>query len=227
MDLMMKMMKHMPSIKSYERNDKHSRQGIYGQFAKVRRQMILSYRLIVSMREIISDANIMSQLNHILSFLSDDFHSDQNKVSISRNSSHKSHRMAVNPRYRTEPVPYSLRQYANEDFLRNQKQKKMIEFSCLKLSFIITFSTAIGFGIAALIFYITVSSCSTDTSNIPTTLEMTVSPTIHLGHDFSLETKPLTSQEPTTIAQKSDQLQNELSFQMISNLDHFSLIESQ
>ena len=158
----------------------------------------------------------MLQLNHILSFLSDDFNSDQNKASISRNSSHKSHRMAVNPRYRTEPVPYSLRQYANEDFLRNQKQKKMIEFSCLKLSFIITLSTAVGFGTAALIFYITVSSCSIDPSKIPNTLEMTVSPTLHLGYDFSWETEPLTTQEPTTMAHKSEQLQNKLSFQMIS-----------
>ena len=118
-------------------------------------------------------------------------------------------------------------QYANEDFLRNQKQKKMIEYSCLKLSFIITLSTAVGFGTAALIFYITVSSCSINTLNIPKTLEMTVSPTLHLGYDFSWETEPLTTQEPTTIAQKSEQLQNELSFHMISNLDHFSLIESQ
>ena len=124
-------------------------------------------------------------------------------------------------------------QYANEDFLRNQKQKKMIEYSCLKLSFIITLSTAVGFGTAALIFYITVSSCSINAKlNIPKTLEMTVSPTLHSGYDFSLETQPLsqeplTTQEPTTIAQKSEQLQNELSFQMISNLDHFSLIESQ
>ena len=46
MDLMMKMMKHMPSIKSYERNDKHSRQEIYGRFAKVRKQVILSNLLI-------------------------------------------------------------------------------------------------------------------------------------------------------------------------------------
>ena len=185
--------------------------------------MILSDLLIVSMCEIISNANIISQLNHTLSFLSDDFQSDTNRASISGNSCHKSHRMAVNPRYRTEPVPYSLRQYANEVFLRNQKQKKMIEFSCLKLSFIITLSTAVGFGTAALIFYITVSSCSFDTSKISNTLGMTVSPTLHPGYDFSLETQPLTSQEPTTMAQKSDQLQNKLSFQMVSNLDRFSL----
>ena len=114
-------------------------------------------------------------------------------------------------------------QYANENFLRNQEQKKMIEFSCLKLSFIITLSTAVGFGTAALIFYITVSSCSIDTSNLPNTLGMTLSPTFHPGYDFLLETQPLTTQEPTTIAHKSEQLQNKLSFQMVAKQDHFSL----
>jgi len=124
--------------------------------------------------------------------------------------------MTGNPRYRAEPVPYALRQYANEDFLRNQKQKKMIEFSCLELSFIITLSTAIGFGTAALIFYITVSPCSINTPKISNTLGMTVS-TLRPGYDLSLETRPLTTQAPTTMAHKSAQLQNKLSFQMVSN----------
>ena len=142
----------------------------------------------------------------------DDFDSHQNETSTCENDCHKSHRMVVNPRYHTQPVPYSINQYANEDFLRNRKRKKMIEFSCLKLSFIITLSTAIGFGIAALIFYITVSSCSIDTSINPVTLEMTASPTFQPGYDFSWEAEPLTTQETTTRAHNPEQLQNELSF---------------
>ena len=134
--------------------------------------------------------------------------------------------MVVNPRYHTQPVPYSMNQYANEDFLRNRKPKKMIEFSCLKLSFIIILSTAIGFGTAALIFYITVSSCSINTSSIPNTLETTESSTLQPGYNFSWGTQVTqlsTSQEPTTMAQKSEQLPNKLSFQRVFDLGHFSL----
>ena len=152
-------------------------------------------------------------------FFFDDFDSHQNETSTCKNDCHKSHRMVVNPRYHTQPVPYSMNQYANEDFLRNRKPKKMIEFSCLKLSFIIILSTAIGFGTAALIFYITVSSCSINTSSIPNTLETTESSTLQPGYNFSWGTQVTqlsTSQEPTTMAQKSEQLHTKLSFQRAS-----------
>ena len=145
----------------------------------------------------------------------DDFDSDQNKTSTSKHDCHKSHRMVVNPQYQTQPVPYSMSQYANEDFLRNRKPKKMIEFSCLKLSFIIILSTAIGFGTAALIFYLTVSSCSIDTSSISNDRDTVLSSTFQPGYDFSWETQPFTTQEPTTIAHKSEPLQNTLSFQRV------------
>ena len=109
-----------------------------------------------------------------------------------------------------------MNQYANEDFLRNRKPKKMIEFSCLKLSFIIILSTAIGFGTAALIFYITVSSCSINTSIIPNTLETTESSTLQPGYNFSWGTQPLTTQATTTMAHKSEQNRTKLSFQKAS-----------
>ena len=119
-----------------------------------------------------------------------------------------------------------MSQYANEDFLRNQQQNKTIEFSCLKLSFIITLSTAIGFGTAALIFYITVSSCANDISTIPNALEMTLSSTLGPEYDFSWTTEWLTqstshgqaliTQETTTKASQSDQLKNKLSFQGVT-----------
>ena len=183
-------------------------QGNYRRFAQIRQKVILSDPLIL--------ASIIICAKCFITFF-DDFKSDQNETSTCKNDCHKSHRMVANPRYHTEPVPYSMSQYANEDFLRNRKPKKMIEFSCLKLSFIITLSTAIGFGTAALIFYITVSPCSIDKSSEPNTLEMTVSPTLQPEYDFSWGTQPLTTQEPFTMAHKSEQHQIELSFQRASD----------
>ena len=192
-------MELMPSIKSSERNI------IYTRNKKTTESVVQTVSSCVKI-----------SLNFLLHF-SDDFNSHQNETN--KNDKHKSHRMVANPRYHTQPVPYSMNQYANEDFLRNRKPKKMIEFSCLKLSFIIILSTAIGFGTAALIFYITVSSCSINTSSIPNTLETTESSTLQPGYNFSWGTQVTqlsTSQEPTTMAQKSEQLHTKLSFQRAS-----------
>ena len=76
----------------------------------------------------------------LVKFVSVDFSSDKNDsdLSVIKNGSLRSHRMAENPQYKSS----TSQVYANEEFLKSQKQREMIQFSCLRLSFIIILSTA-------------------------------------------------------------------------------------
>ena len=74
----------------------------------------------------------------LVKFVSVDFSSDISDLSVIKNGSLRSHRMTGNPQYKSN----TSQVYANEEFLKSQKQKEMIQFSCLRLSFIITLSTA-------------------------------------------------------------------------------------
>ena len=76
----------------------------------------------------------------LVKFVSVDFSSDINDsdLSVIKNGSLRSHRMAENPQYRSS----TSQVYANEEFLKSQKQRETIQFSGLRLSFIITLSTA-------------------------------------------------------------------------------------
>ena len=76
----------------------------------------------------------------LVKFVSVDFSSDINDsdLSVIKNGSLRSHRMAENPQYRSS----TSQVYANEEFFKSQKQRETIQFSGLRLSFIITLSTA-------------------------------------------------------------------------------------
>ena len=110
--------------------------------------------------------------------------------------------MAVNP------------EYANHQFLESQKQRKMIQFSCLRLSFIITLSSAIGFGAAALVFYITNPSCSYNACNPENIITQFSTAAIA---DYDLVWTTSTASTPVVTAsmtsQMEDKIENQFSFQ--------------